>query len=318
MMVPASAGRIPFALPIAPASQSIPMATPVPLAPTVPSASTARIQVAAGPLPPHLAAGGAIVAAPHVSPPELDVREGDRNDEAVKARFTKTSGGLGFLLTVLGSVLVLVIVIAMVAVYFSNPDLLTFQRQRPAADVPPSKQVATKIEGESEIMWTDASAKSVLRNEIRVRISRVEFGAVMAKDAANSVHKSDSANFLQIFVSLENTGDHDVNYKSWYGNEFNVDGGSVAATLEDDTGHTYPMMTVGDASKIAGHVPAATLGAKNAGDTVRTVKGVIIYEIPETINRGSHKFYRLQLPAAAIGGTGILRFQIPAGMVTDS
>jgi hypothetical protein len=49
----------------------------------------------------------------------------------------------------------------------------------------------------------------------------------------------------------------------------------------------------------------------------QTAHDMLVYEIPPDVNRDAIKYYRLELPAAAIGGVGWFRFQIPASMVSE-
>ena len=318
--------NIPVAPPVSPgvSTSQIPTASPVipphlrppPAPPATPTVATNPAAMAAGPLPPHLAKSGAApIATPSAPATNVAIGDEDRKENSLKAEYTKPKGSLGVILVMMGAVLVLIFVVSLVAVFSNNPDLLSWEETTVITtnDASPYPDAVEK-----EVTWTDTS-KSALIDEVRVKIERVQYGAILAKDENNVVQKSASSNYLQVYLIIENTGrEGAISYKSWYGSEFEVSGQKFAATLRDDTGQTYPMMTFGDVSRIAGHVDTATLATNNTGDNQRFANDVVVYELPETLDPSSHKFYRLEMPAAAFGGRGAVRFQIPAESILDN
>jgi len=79
----------------------------------------------------------------------------------------------------------------------------------------------------------------------------------------------------------------------------------VKATLQDGTGTTYTQKTVAPGrARAAGPSSAATI-------TVEFCHELLVFDAPASTGDG----LRLEIPAAAWGGTGTLRFFIPAAMV---
>lgn len=168
--------------------------------------------------------------------------------------------------------------------------------------------------------WTDASKKNKVQrlDDIKVRVTRVEFGEVLAKDATGTVQSSEGSLFLQVFVRVENGTKREVDYRSWYGNMFTLDGRKSVATLVDNADRKYQMMTFGDVIMVKGHVPEAQLKTKNIGYDQKHVDDVIIFEVPADVVPEQVNYFRLELPAAAVGYKGRYRFQIPGSMINQS
>lgn len=167
--------------------------------------------------------------------------------------------------------------------------------------------------------WTDASKKNLVQrlHGVKVRVTRVEFGEVLAKDITNTVQSSEGSLFLQVFVKVENDSDHEVNYQSWYGNMFTYRGKKTVATLVDSGDRKYQMMTFGDVVMVKGHVPQAVLKTRNIGWDRKFVDDVLIFDVPADVVPEQVAFFRLDLPAAAVGLSGRYRFQIPGSMINQ-
>ncbi len=244
-------------------------------------------------MPPHLLTGAdpppsSVTPAPAAPQVKLD------EDDAQQLHRSGTAGSR-FLILVGGSVLLLLIVGGVVAIGLTHPEWFRIDGSAGAGT---QSDVYVNSAG-GKTVWSDSS-KAQIANNVKVRIDRVEYGEVRAKDARHAVQISDQTNFLQVFVEIENLSPTEIQYRSWYGNR------DHAVRLTDDTGRVYPMMTFGDVTRIRGHTPTASMqkGAE-ASD-------VLIFELPAEVDRKTLKHLRIELPAGTYGGRGTYRFQIPA------
>jgi hypothetical protein len=142
-------------------------------------------------------------------------------------------------------------------------------------------------------------------NSLAVDVHYVGYGEVRAKDAQNRVVVSDQKNYLQAYLKLKNLGSGPVKYISWQGNSFTAGDQQVRATLIDDQQRSYPMQEFEHVAGLKGHTPRAILAEKEEIDDV------VVFVIPETANRRTIRYLRLELPAEAYGGSGVYRFEIP-------
>lgn len=76
-----------------------------------------------------------------------------------------------------------------------------------------------------------------------------------------------------------------------------------------DQGQQYEMMKFTHVRAIMGHTPQATLDAGNA------VEDIVVFVIPSTVDRSTLRYFHLELPAAAYGGSGSYRFEIPTSAI---
>jgi len=193
---------------------------------------------------------------------------------------------------------------------FAKDHFQSITADEEESDLPPTAKTAP---------WTDASKKNLLQrlHGVKVRVTRVEFGEVLAKDATGTVQSSEGSLFLQIFVKVENGTDHEVHYQSWYGNMFTYRGKKTVATLLDSDNRKYQMMTFGDVIMVKGHVPEAVLKTSNMGWDRKFVEDVLIFDVPADVVPEQVDYFRLELPAAAVGLSGRYRFQIPGSMINQ-
>jgi len=153
--------------------------------------------------------------------------------------------------------------------------------------------------------WTSAArGVAIDLNSLAVDVHYVGFGEVRAKDAHNRVIVSDQRNYLQAFLKIRNLGTSPVKYVSWQGNSFAAGGHPVRATLVDDQGRSYPMQEFAHVAGLQGHTPRAILADKEEAEDV------VVFAVPESVDRRTIRHFRLELPAEAYGGTGVYRFEI--------
>jgi hypothetical protein len=153
-----------------------------------------------------------------------------------------------------------------------------------------------------ETEWVDASKDAVQQAGMRVRVAAVEIKPVELKDSGGRTRLGDRCLVIKLRVSNMSV-DRLVTYKSWglasSGDE------ETAASLTDEQGRLYRLMSFRDAWTVAKQVPHASI------PTAKWVDDLLVFEAPV----GAVKYLRLELPAAAIGAMGKLQLEIPGGMV---
>ena len=133
----------------------------------------------------------------------------------------------------------------------------------------------------------------------------VGYGEVRAKDVQHRVLVSDQKNYLQAYLKIKNLGSGSVKYVSWQGNSFTAGDRQVRATLVDDQQRSYPMQEFADVAGLKGHTPRLLLAEKEE------MEDVVVFTIPESVDRRPIRHFRMELPAEAYGGSGVYRFEIP-------
>ncbi len=82
--------------------------------------------------------------------------------------------------------------------------------------------------------------------------------------------------------------------------------GRYAASLTDNFGNPYKRLSLDPGSQVPGQISSATSIYPG-----KRLEDLLVFEPPiENL-----QFLRLELPAAAFGGTGTLRLQIPKTMI---
>lgn len=313
-----------------PAGRSAPMARSIGTSAPDPNVETMKMPSGAAPfarpigaaapaasvVPPHLAQRTTSPQAtplPHAHPQPSGAADAQRADETEKAApaYPRRSAANGVLAAVFVVMLLLLVVGGGVALYLANPDF--FKSAGKKDDEKKDEDDDPLTITTDGTRWADASRNAAqIINGVKVSIEGIEYGEVYAKDSTNTVQASGQP-FLQIQLHVENTTSEDVHYRSWYGNEF---GGRVAK-VTDDSGRVYDMLTFGDVTRIQGHVPQATLKTSNQLNDRKFADDVLIYEVADGVDLSRVKYFRLELPAAAHGGNGTYRFQIPRSRMVD-
>ena len=184
-----------------------------------------------------------------------------------------------------------------------------------AAQAEEAEEMIRELKAEDELQetphWSDASRFTLQKEAMKVRVREVVWGPVRTRDSGRRVMADDQSEFLCVYVSLRNSRDEVRYYRSWYGGKFNVSGAPKTVVLTDNADRSYPVHRFTAVSAIQGHVPVAEL--RRPEET----KDLIVFDLPERLDRGSVQWLRLELPAAAYGGEGFLRFEIPVSMIQN-
>ena len=206
--------------------------------------------------------------------------------------------------TLLGATLVLVVAAVVLAVFILRSGGVVpwgIVVRRPAGSQP--------VDSSAGVRWSDATRVELRMNHLLVRVSSVERGEVRGKDASNRVIVSETDNYLLIYLRITNAGAADVLYRSWYGRAFDDQGTPRIAQLSDNTQRKYEMMVFSGVKSIKGHIREARLKPQER------IEDVVVFALPEDLDRARIEYFRLELPAAACGGSGFGRFEIPSAMI---
>lgn len=168
--------------------------------------------------------------------------------------------------------------------------------------------IVRRDEPNVEPRWSDATRISLQLDGVKTRIDHAEFGDVFARDSNRQVVTTKDK-YLTIWVHVENYRAEPAEYRSWYGGRFERSTGAVTARLVDDQGVTYPLKTFDEVREVKGHVERGTLAKQDF------LRDTLVFAVPERVRRSDVSYLRLELPGAAFGADGFLRFQIPLSLV---
>jgi hypothetical protein len=184
------------------------------------------------------------------------------------------------------------------------PGLLSTTPPAEYKDPPPdlTSLRAVPIVGQGEQPapeWVNAATHAVQQGDLRVRVVRA---AVAPVTIGNLQPAPPPEYLLQIAIRVYNAGaSRRLEYRGW-GRPAGPAGQAVV--LRDDRGRTYPPRHYDPAVEVVGQLRSATIGP------LARVEDLLLFDPPTA----EVEFLRLELPAAAAGGTGTLRLQIPRSL----
>ena len=160
------------------------------------------------------------------------------------------------------------------------------------------------------VHWSDAVLHAQRLGLLEVKVVRVKYGAVRAKDLNNEVITTDDTSLLAITVSVHNRGAATCAFRSWYAGGFeSADGQELLPELSDDLERTYSLLRFDDVSSIEGQRLADEISPH------QVVQDTVVFLVPADFDRTTIRFFRLSLPAHAIGTEDFFRFEIPVRMI---
>jgi len=218
-------------------------------------------------------------------------------------RGTDEGGGLVWnLLAVLAAAVILITLCATV--------WLVIRRLPSSPQTASSLRHAAGDTASQEVTWTDASQYSQRRSPITVKVERVVYGALRAKDLSHQVITTEDDNLLGVTVSARNQGRRSRPFQNWYGHVFlDRAGNELLAELTDNQGRDYALLKFDDVSYIEGQRLADEIAPRES------VQDTVVFLIPEEVNLATIDFFRVSLPGSAVGVGDFFRFQIPRSMI---
>ncbi len=185
-------------------------------------------------------------------------------------------------------------------------------RALPQADNGSASTEPTSSDAQDQVLyrWTNAAKFSQRMGPMKLKVERVVFGALRARDLKNEVFTTEDDNLLGITVSALNEGQRARVFQNWYGHAFVADDGAeLIARLTDDQGRDYALLKFDDVSQIEGQRLADQI------DPQQSVQDTVVFMIPDDVDRTAIKYFHLTLPGAAVDLAEFFRFQIPASMI---
>ena len=171
-------------------------------------------------------------------------------------------------------------------------------------DGPPSAKDKPTASDAKDQEWADAH-KLVVQGDVRVGVTSAVIGLVDLVELGQAGTSKDKLLIVRVKVhNLSKT--RKVDFSGW------GDAGRIfspnPADLTDGQGNAYKRINFGFATKVVGQVENEAIYPG------KTAEDLLVFEPPVD----NAPFVRLELPAAAFGGTGKLRFQIPKAMIGQS
>ncbi|MFQ5731362.1 MAG: hypothetical protein ACE5KM_05335 [Planctomycetaceae bacterium] len=156
------------------------------------------------------------------------------------------------------------------------------------------KASAAKTEREQ---WAEPGT-AVRQGVVRVSVSKVSVGKVALKNLGQESESKDA--LLKIELKIENLSDaKKTTYKSW-GSRFTDFSSEERARLTDNLGNKYTNSHFGFGATVVGQLKTESIYP------VKSVTDVLVFEAP--VQKAT--ILKLELPASAFGGTGMLRMKI--------
>jgi len=152
--------------------------------------------------------------------------------------------------------------------------------------------------------WASATS-AVRQGEIEIQVTGCGVAKIPLKDMFGKTGQSKDSH-LWIGIAVRNlSAGKKVDFSTWRGLDFIASRSS--ATLSDDNENHYRGVSFG----VADH-PVGINEDQESLYPGKSTQDVLIFEVPVSNIRWLH----LELPASNFGGTGKLRFEIPASMIT--
>jgi O-acetyl-ADP-ribose deacetylase (regulator of RNase III) len=170
----------------------------------------------------------------------------------------------------------------------------------PAAATP---QAASPAPEPPKVVW-NAAANALRLGDVQVQIKGVKVRKIAVKDFMGGDQES-SDDLLAITVEVSNlSAGKKIDFATWRGEHMSFD--RTYASLTDDNENTYKRIDFGATTKIVGGVDNESIYPGQA------ITDVLVFEKPVA----AAKWLHLELPAKNFNGEGVLRFEIPAGMIS--
>lgn len=289
--------------PPSPESASLSAQPPVLPGPVITPAAVTSDADTAAPIPPHLrpiqpGAGPTPGPSISVTPPKpggIQISLADDDARGFRHKPPKFKN-LGLILSGISLGLLSLAAVVSLSARMLRPDWFAAEVQQDRIDV---RYVRGQYQ--SPTKWTPAYNKAIEVAGLKIKIERVEIGPVVAKGGDLDIVQSQD-DVMQVYISIENTFDEEINYVSWYGNEFTVGDQVVIARLSLGE-EILPMRVFEDAAGIYGHLPQAVIRPEEV------IQDSIIFDLSDA-PKGRTGPWKLELPLASVGYATSIGFEI--------
>jgi hypothetical protein len=148
------------------------------------------------------------------------------------------------------------------------------------------------------------AANALRVGDVQVQIKGAKVGKIAVKDYMGG-DKESSDELLAITVEVSNlSAGKKIDFTTWRGERLSFEG--AFSSLTDDNENTYKRINFGSTTRIVGGVENESVYPGKA------VTDMLVFEKPVD----AAKWLHLELPAKNFKGEGVLRFEIPAGMIS--
>jgi hypothetical protein len=154
--------------------------------------------------------------------------------------------------------------------------------------------------------WINAAEFAVKAYDLRVQLVSVRLGTVEFEPQGKKSFSSEKYLVVQVRVGYDGAAFQPIPYEPWI--DLADAPSKVAPTLTDSANKSYAQKTFSSKQQVVGR------GGRSYLTPGRQVNEVLVYPLP----MGRVEYLRLELPAAAFGRKGTIRFQIPWTFVTSS
>lgn len=267
----------------APVAQAIQPSGAVPMARPIDAAPTAG-PIAAAPVP-TLDAASALPTANANEANEAPIEQ-----EEVEPSWIADNLGM-----VLGMIVLVAIATGIVVLALSGFQLSTNEGSPTEVVIGPDGKVSES----NTPTIVDASKASIRRLGVKVRVVRVEWERLWAKDNSNAVVRSVSPKFA-VHLRVNNQIDLQRPYTRW-----NADS---SAELSDSAGRSYALTPLSEWASVLGKTTSTTLPPGEVIDDI------VVFDAPDD-SIEDVQWLRLRLPCSVYGGEGDYWFEIPRSMI---
>jgi len=145
---------------------------------------------------------------------------------------------------------------------------------------------------------------SIKQGDMNITVNEVHIGAVHGSDALGQAEATKDE-VLTIDLAVANLSQTiKTDFQTWRGTAIAIGGGY--ANLTDNYGNAYKRIYITPSMKDGSPNPDAV-----SIDPLKEQHDVVVFELPAR----NIKWLHLELPAENFGGSGVLRFEIPAGKI---
>jgi hypothetical protein len=153
--------------------------------------------------------------------------------------------------------------------------------------------------------WTKAG-EIVASGDMRIAVLSARIGEVDLVDTirAHSSPWKSSETYLRILVNVTNgSPNKKADFATWMGRDYSLS--RDYAVIRDKHGNTYKRISFGVSTRAENAIERESLYPGTS------LQDVLVFERPVD----GFEYLRLELPADNFGGTGMIRFEIPADMI---
>ncbi len=166
------------------------------------------------------------------------------------------------------------------------------------------KDGSTEQAAAPETEFVDAKTKSASQGDVSISVTTAVVEFVKWSDGKGEFQSKEKLLVLKLRIDNASAS-HKIAYTGWSQGEPDPPPGTELATLTDEHGDSYKLITFGGERRVQGQVRAESI-APGKG-----VSDVLVFDPPAPAAQS----LKLALPARNFGGTGTIGFMVPRSMI---